>query len=468
MSIYVPNLKPYAGTKAERIAQAISADIVSGALSPGQRLPPHRDLAHALRVTPGTVSRAYGLLARRGVLSGEVGRGSFVRDPSAPDADLSVRPQANGANLAAPRTIDLAVNRQPSPDVQHALSIALEQLARDSRALSLMTYLPDGGAYHHREAFSTWVGNFGVQCDPGRVIATAGALHGLYTIFRTLAKPGEAVFVEEFTYAGFKALASELQLRLEPLPLDDKGLVPEAIEERAKHCNARWIYLMPGLQNPTATSMPLDRRRKFAKLAEKHDLMIVEDGVYDFLSDEKISPIASLLPERTFYMTSLSKCVAAGLRAGCIVAPDAYVERLASSIRRMMWMTPPLGLEVATRWIREGVLEQLLSQQTEEFTERRRMAEVAFDKLKFTAPKAAAFIWLQLSQGVTSSELIAVAERNGVTLAPTDAFSVRKNRSKDFLRVSLSACRTPEELSHALNIVAKAADGSLISDIGYY
>ncbi|HEV2570093.1 MAG TPA: aminotransferase class I/II-fold pyridoxal phosphate-dependent enzyme, partial [Beijerinckiaceae bacterium] len=194
----------------------------------------------------------------------------------------------------------------------------------------------------------------------------------------------------------------------------------------------------------------------------------VEDGVYDFLSDEKISPIASLLPERTFYMTSLSKCVAAGLRAGCIVAPDAYVERLASSIRRMMWMTPPLGLEVATRWIREGVLEQLLSQQTEEFTERRRMAEVAFDKLKFTAPKAAAFIWLQLSQGVTSSELIAVAERNGVTLAPTDAFSVRKNRSKDFLRVSLSACRTPEELSHALNIVAKAADGSLISDIGYY
>ena len=467
MAIYIPDMARFAGTKAERLERTIASDISKGVLQHGQKLPPHRDLAHALGITPGTISRAYIGLAKRGLVSSEVGRGTFV-SPASSAPMRGQRTELGTPQEGSSGLIDLALNRQPSPAVQKALSDALQSLSRDPRVLSLMTYQPDAGTSSHREAFAEWLGLNRLSANPADIVLTAGALHAIYVVLKTFTKPGDIILTEEFTYAGFKALTAELQLRIEPVAMDEHGLIPEALDERAAQGNAKWLYFMPGLHNPTTAVMPEARRKAMLAVAEKHGLMLIEDGVYDFMHDHDLPPVAGEARDRTFYIGSLSKSVAPGLRAGYVVVPSHYAGRVATVIRRSMWMTPPLGLEVAVQWIRNGALKRLITAQRSDFKERRTIAEASFEGMRFLAPQAPAFLWLELPEGAHSRDIITIAEERGISLAPTDAFATKRANPDRYLRISLSACRSIAELETGLTVVANAARGSLSMPVRYY
>ncbi|WP_137931549.1 aminotransferase-like domain-containing protein [Mesorhizobium comanense] len=464
MTPYEPNVSRFEGSKAERLERAIAADIADGVLEHGRKLPTHRDLAHTLGMTAGTISRAYIRLARRGLISSEVGRGTFVqRKPF-----TGLRTELGTPQDEMESSIDLAVNRQPSPEVQRLLADAFQSLSTNPRVLSLMTYQPDTGTGGHREAFADWLADEKLVVHPGDLVVTAGALHAIYVVLKAFTRPGDIVLTEEFTYAGFKALASELQLRIEPVAMDEHGLIPESLEERAAQSGAKWLYFMPGLHNPTAAVMPEERRQAVLAIAERHGLMLIEDGVYAFVHDHALPPVASLARERTFYVSSLSKSVAPGLRAGCVAAPPQHASRVAAVIRRSMWMTPPLGLEIAAQWIRDGDIKRLISLQRNEFRERRAIAETMLEGMAFRAPAAPAFIWLELPERVRSHDIVAIAEEQGVSLAPTDAFATKRSDPDRYLRISLNSCRSIAELSTGLSVVANAARGSLSRAEYYY
>ncbi|MBR3192814.1 PLP-dependent aminotransferase family protein [Bosea sp. (in: a-proteobacteria)] len=463
MTIYVPTLSDSAASKADRIATAIEADIKLGRLQPGAQLPTHRALALALKVTPGTVSRAYALLEQQGLLRGEVGRGTFVADPKLRSPDVVV-----SASLAAASTIDLAVNRNASKWVEAAVAEALLSLDRDAMLGTLMTYQPDSGMVRHRVAWTQFLKGLGVEAHPDRLILTAGAQHATFLILSVLASPGDVILAEDFTYAGFKALADELRMRPEPVRMDGEGILPDDLERVARATGAKWLYLMPQVQNPTMARMPPHRRQALLAVARALDLRIIEDGVYDPLRPSAVASLVTLDPERVFYVTSLSKCLAPGLRIGCIVAPESWSNRLARAIRRSMWMIPVLGAELSTRWIETQEMPSLLRKQRRELEQRSACLRSILPDLTKDATLDCGFAWLKLPDEVRSESVVAAAQELGVMIAPTEAFTLRKGAGSGFIRLNLSASGSLGELQLALQKIQPLLRGASLNDRGYY
>ena len=177
VTIWVPEIAVRPGPRYLAIADAISEDLDHGRLKPGSRLPTHRDLADRLGVTVGTVSRGYAEAARRGLLSGEVGRGTFVRQWSSQLAVLGSRSPSVGE-------IDLSVNHPPlsfSQMHRHTLQETLASLARREDLSSLLGYPPDGGTPAHREAGAVWIRRVGLEAPPEQVLVCSGSQHALAT-----------------------------------------------------------------------------------------------------------------------------------------------------------------------------------------------------------------------------------------------------------------------------------------------
>jgi DNA-binding transcriptional MocR family regulator len=188
MTIWTPELASR-GPRYLALADAIEQDVATGALAAGARLPPQRDLAFRLGVTVGTVSRAYSLVAARGLVSGEVGRGTFVRGA---EAKNRVNPACDGAD----DLIKLTVNGPPDPSDRAILREGLSQLAARPAALEhLMAYTPKRGLADHRAAVAAWLGPLGLDAQADDVILTGGAHQAVFAALIGLAAPGEGILI---------------------------------------------------------------------------------------------------------------------------------------------------------------------------------------------------------------------------------------------------------------------------------
>jgi len=290
MTMWLPNLEGRKGPVYRAIADAIDADVEQGSLRAGARLPPHRDLADHLGVTVTTVTRAYTEAARRGLTSGHVGRGTFIRGREPEESD-------NGL-------VDLSINvLMPDKEVAN-----LEVHLMRRRVLpwtQLLGYAPKRGHLRHRQAMAAWLTYLGMPADPDHIVLTAGAQHGLATTMSALLKPGETLLVEDLTYSGVRLLSQQMHFKLRGVSMDAEGLKPDALDAACRTSRATVLYCMPRLQNPTSAVMSEKRRRQIAAIAEKYRLTVIEDDTYGFLSPERW-PLARLIPQRTVFVTSLS------------------------------------------------------------------------------------------------------------------------------------------------------------------
>jgi len=263
MTIWSPAIDPNDEPKYQALVDALDRDIDGGVLPPGTRLPTQRQLANRLGVAIGTVSRAYALAEQRGLLSGEVGRGTFVRrrEPGLQE----------GANDEGddPALLDLSKGRLVRDPRDPTLRRSLEALSRRADLDRLVDfYQPAAGMARHRAAGASWVARSGLEADPDRVVITSGAQHAAAVVLAAIARPGDLVLTEEVTYAGIKALASLLHLQLRGLPLDEHGVRPDGFEAACRSSAPRALFCMTNLQNPTGRTMPLARRREIAAIAK--------------------------------------------------------------------------------------------------------------------------------------------------------------------------------------------------------
>ena len=225
MTNWTPNLDPQL-PRYLAIAQAIAADLESGRLSPGDRLPTHRELAWQLGVTVGTVTRAYQEAERRGLLSGEVGRGSFLRDP------LGGRGRTVTAGERGPLDLQMAVPPRVCSPAE--FDQALMRLMADPSRLDHLDYPPVAGLPEHREMARSWLRRAGVDVPANQIALTSGAQHGLLAILATIARGGDSLLVEPLTYPTVQPIARQIGLRLEPLMADSEGILPEIDRARRR------------------------------------------------------------------------------------------------------------------------------------------------------------------------------------------------------------------------------------------
>lgn len=454
MTSWTPRIAGRTGPRYLAIAQALADDLSAGRLKPGARLPTHRDLADRLGVTVGTVTRAYAEAARRGVVSGEVGRGTFVRQAA---------PFAFGATPAgAGELIDLSLNIPPtSPTLEpgSALRSTLAALASRTDLAHLLAYPSDGGSLAHREAGAAWIARSGLEARAEHVLVCGGSQHTLTTLFATLLQPGDLMVTETLTYPGMNALAGLLHLRLQGLALDGHGLVPDAFEAACRAGGVKALYCVPTIQNPTASVMPEERRREIAAIARAHGVLIVEDDIHALLPEERPRPISAFAPEISYYITSTSKTLAPGLRVGYVLSPPATVQRLAAAIRATTWGAAPLMAEIAAGWIRDGTATAILEARRREASARQQMARAILSRARYASHPFGYYVWLHLPEPWRSEAFAAQLLRRGVAVTPAEAFLVGRSAAPPAVRVCLGAVPNRAQLDAGLRRVAELLEG---------
>jgi DNA-binding transcriptional MocR family regulator len=433
------------------IADALAADLEAGRVRPGERLPTHRELARTLGVNVVTITRAYAEAARRGLVEGHVGRGTFVRS-------IEERPRARPERGAIAGAIDLSQNQialaPESLDVSALVSSMVPELAAALDA----GYQP-AGQREHRAAGARWLAGAGLSVDPERVLVTTGGQQALATVFATYAKAGDTVLVEELTYAGVKSLAALFRLRLVPVAIDEQGLVPEALEEACRRGNPKLLYCMPNLQNPTGVVLAPERRKRIAELAERYDLLVLEDDASGFLLESPPPPIAALVPERGLFVTSLSKSLAPGLRVGYLAAPERELEALHRTQAALTWMTPVLTAAIASQLIQSGALARVVEKKRAEVRRRRALFARALPQLSTASHPDSPCAWVGLPEPWRSEEFVAAAERAGVLVSGAETFVVSRTHTPHAARLCLGAPAARAEVETALARLAGLLEG---------
>ncbi|MEQ1759778.1 MAG: PLP-dependent aminotransferase family protein [Vicinamibacterales bacterium] len=432
MTMWLPNIEGRPGPVYRAIANAIDEDVQKGLLRAGVRLPPHRDLADHLGVTVTTVTRAYVEAARRGLTSGHVGRGTFIRGEPEEDAG---------------HVIDMSVNIL-MPDREVA---ALESRVFQRRALpwsELLGYARPPGHPRHREAMAGWLDRLGMPVAADRIVLTAGAQHAMHAAFAVVTQPGDTVLVEELTYSGMRSLAQQMHLKLRGVPMDGEGLKPDALDAICRASRARVLYCMPRLQNPTSAIMSERRRRQIAAVAERHRLTVVEDDVYGFLSPER-TPLATLLPERTLFVTSVSKSLFPGIRLGCVAAPQTFVEKLSAAVHATMIMTSPIGGDLFCGWMEDGTAARIAEWKCHEMAARQAIARRLLTGLRLQTHPSSTHIWMHLPQRWSPDGFTAELRARGVLINGSREFAVA-DPHPGAVRLCLGTPRTRAGLEQAL------------------
>jgi DNA-binding transcriptional MocR family regulator len=458
-----PELGRRVGPAYLAIADALAADVAAGRLQAGARLPSQRALARMLGVNLTTVTRAMREAERRGLVAGLSGSGTFVAPRAERPGDW-VRRASHGGT---PEHVDLAVNVPPDaagPELARALAAWAAKLGRNAHACaSLLPYREPEGAIADRAAGCEWLAAHGVDAAPERVLVTSGAQHGLALALAAVARPGDAVLCEALTYPGLRAAAASRGIRLVPVDVDDRGLVPASLRRALRRHAPRAIVCCPTLQNPTASVLPLERRRELAALARRSGLWIVEDGVYGPLAPGAPPPLCALAPERTIHLTSLSKTVSPGLRVGYVAAPAGGVlDALRAGLRASTWMTAPLTAALASAWIRDGTAHRATEAIRAESARRRAVAGRVLGVMLDggAAPDAARppapHLWLACPGIDAESTAVARLARAGVMVTAGEA--CRVGAAGHGIRLCLGGAVSAAHLERALGIVREVME----------
>lgn len=452
MTNWIPQLERSGLPLYREIANALAGDIAGGRLAPGDQLPTHRDLAWQLKVTVGTVSRAYAEAERRGLIGGTVGRGTFVL----PDA---ARPSPR---IAAPpgEFIDLSLNYAIVGSESRLLAETLAEFAAGPDLGRLLLYQAHAGSPADRAAGAAWCRRDGLmEANPDGIVVTNGGQHGLAILLASLTRPGDAVAVEQLTYPGFKAAAQQSGVQLVGVAMDEHGLRPDALDAACRARSIRLLYTMPTLHNPTTVTMPEARRREIASICERHDVPVIEDDVYGFLRRTPLPPLVSFLPERGFYLTSLSKGLVPGLRVGYLHAPSRAIDRIEASIRASTYMIAPLMAAIGTSWIENGTAERLAHDKRRIAAERQPIVAAVFSDgrlgAELTAEPGSWHCWLTFPAGQRADEFAVAARQNGVGVTPAAAFAAGAAPVPEAVRFCLGTPDSAETLERGLQLLAE-------------
>lgn len=462
------------GPKYRRIVEGIAAAIGAGTLAPGEKLPPVRELAWTLGVTPGTVARAFTILGDTGWVTSEVGRGTFVAAradarsaahsaarPGPPSADPAPEPGPVAAlHTEYPEEGDVFVAPR-LPDVGQ-LALIREGLAQaaalpDERMLNYPSFENQLGL---RRAVWPWLPRdmqAGVDPD-GQIVMTAGGQSAIMLALQTLfVGDRPTVLAERLTYPGLRRAAEALRAEVRSVEMDAEGVIPEALEEAVRETGARAFFTMPEAQNPTCQATSNARRERVAEVAARTGLHLLQDDAF------RLGPPAgpsyrALIPEQGWFLSTLSKAISPALRAGYVVAPTAEAARL-----RRVSDANSFGLSTPVAALAEYLFAHPETPAAVERVRRhmRAYVEVAVNVLgRFDLGwhPDMPYVWLQLPANWREAAFVQALEGEGIRVRPGDDFAARNAPSMHAVRIAVNGRMSLDAYRDAMERIAARLD----------
>ncbi|CCM77178.1 PLP-dependent aminotransferase family protein [Rhizobium mesoamericanum] len=412
-----------------KLADTIAAEITAGVLKPGDRLPPQRTFAYERNIAVSTASRVYAELLRRGLVVGEVGRGTFIsgearRGAAAPGEPRDVR-------------IDLEFNYPTLPNQTALVSRSLEGLDKPvvlDIALRQATSIGTSGI---RETAAAYLSRTGWSPNPEQLVFTGNGRQSIAAALAAIVPNGGRCGVESLTYPFLKGVAVRLGISLVPLAMDSSGVRPDALRKAHEEAHLSAIYVQPAVHNPLGTTMPASRRHDLVRTVEELDLLVVEDNVYSFLDNEP--PLAALSPDRCIVIDSLSKKIAPGLTLGFIVPPLALRENVMAAVRSGGWTASGFAFAAAQRLMADGTAAELARLKRRDAQARQTLAADCLSGFDIQANPNCYHLWLTLPQHWRSQSFVAAAARRDIALTPSTTFAVTAGYAPNAVRLALAA-----------------------------
>ena len=429
------------------LANALEADIVSGKLASGTKLPPQRELADFLDINFTTVTQAYNLLREKNLIYGVIGRGTFV----------SPLPGTNtpGKNqLQDNQIIELGLvtgfDRLRPPVIE-----AGESVLKKGYINSLYSSSEPAGHLHQRAAGAHWMKQMDVITDSEHTAIFSGAQNVISTALLSLFRIGDKLAVDEYTYSNLIGTARLSHIRLIPISGDGEGMMPDMLEDACRKSAVRGVFLMPNCANPTTRTITEKRKDELCSVIEKYKLITIEDDNTGILPQQNLNyhSIHSRLPEQTLYICNSTMAICSGLRVAFAAFPEACRTRLLNALFHLSIKTSSLDAEIMTELILSGKAAKILTEKAELARQRNQIFDKIFpDAVKPGSPEAF-FRWLPLPKlPVRGIELERALQAKNVNVYSSHRFTVKSN-PEDFLRLAISSPENSADLLKALNIV---------------
>lgn len=460
MTNWLPDLTQGSGPLYTRLAERIEDAIADGTLPAGAKLPPQRDLAYDIGVTIGTVGRAYALVRERGLVSGEVGRGTFVlgREPSPAIVPLHVPARLAGSRSPAiPGKLRMDSTSAPMVGQDEAIQKLTAHIIRSypNEVVDYTRLLPASW----QEAGSRWL-----QCGDWMpavesIVPTNGAHAAIMAIIAATTAPGDKVAFEQLTYSPISRSANLIGRRTVLIDGDDEGADPDDFERLCAQQHPKIAFLMPSLKNPTLAIMSTERRRAIAEVARKYNVWLIEDALYGELLTDQPAPIAAIAPERTFHVGGLSKTVSAGLRSGWVSCPTNFQARVYSAHRLMTGGTPFLMAELAAELVLSGEADVIRNEVRRELEGREAIARASLAGLDFISHRVAPFLWMKLPEPWLSTTFKNAALAENVMIDDEDEYKpIRTEKVYHRIRVSFSNPPTRQDVQSGFSTIRRLID----------
>jgi GntR family transcriptional regulator/MocR family aminotransferase len=471
----------------QQIEVFLRQGIQSGALLPETRLPASRQLAADLGVNRITVENAYAELEADGLVYRRLGSGTFI----APPFILSAEPgDKSDADKAWPEwQQDLRDQRRfPNLPMQAQLRevsgntsvISFAEGVSDSRlcpaeefrkviqtvlrrdGIEAFSYGDRAGYLPLRTTIAHILANQGIPAHADNILITSGSQQALALVVQLLLKTGELILVENPTYAGALDLFRSLGLRIVGIPLDEKGMQVDILEEFLRDLKPRLIYTIPNFQNPTGTCLSGHRRRQLIALANRYNVPILEDDfVGDLRYDGRAQPALKALDPggRVIMAGTFSKMLMPGLRVGYLVAEGPVYEQLVAYKRVNDLASSNLVQRSLEAYITVGRYQAHLRRACQ-FYRKRRNAMVAAvvhhlpANVRFHSPQGGLFLWLRLPEGFSSDELFPLALEEGVAFNPGSLFFL-DGIDQGWMRLNFTT-NSPEVIESGVKRVGRA------------
>lgn len=434
------------------LAEQLQQDISNGILLPGTKLPPQRELADFLDINVSTVTRAFKICSNKGLLSSVTGSGTFV------SYDVNTSTLVIPRGSSAPH-IELG-SMMPETLPQKEAAALLQKMLAEEECKNLFQY-----SYHeelrHKEAAAKLLTRLGLSVtNPDGLLFANGGQNATSAIFAGLFRPGDRLGVDPLVYPGVKGAAKLFGIHLVPIRQENGEMSREGLLAACKNDGIKGIYAMPDFQNPTNHIMTLRCRRMIAEMAQEWDLLVIEDGINSLLAAHPLPPVASLAPEQTIYLLSLSKTILPALRLAYLQTPARWAAELGQALYHLNLSQSSLLLELSTRLILSGKLDSLLAERREGAARRNRLADEILKGYTLLGGAECLSRWLLLPENATGQAFEAMALEKGLSVYGSHRFSVGKEMPVPAARIAVCAPNTLEELEHGLHILRNLLDSA--------
>ncbi|MFC3633850.1 PLP-dependent aminotransferase family protein [Enterococcus rivorum] len=447
------------------IMELILANIQSGKLAPGERLPAERKLADYFQVNRSTVVHALDELVSLGWIVRKQGSGTIVNEgkwgiATTPRTDWRRYLEQNAFSKTSPfvKKIEerLKTHGKTSLDV-YTGELPLELIPSfDFPPLSWKQFLEeeeqdDLGYLPLRESISKEIAKeYGFKLPNESLLITSGAQQALFLILQVLLKNGDSVAIEDPSFLYALPIFQAAGIRLYGVSMDDEGICLEDLERTIRQQRVKMVMVNPSFQNPTGKTMTVNRRKKLVELCQKHQIPIIEDDVFgqlSFISSEKIPPLKKIDPENVLYIGSLSKILGSTTKIGWLSAPDSVTKQLAEARKMMDFSLSIFPQMLANMALTDDSYTYKIRKLKEEVEKRAQKVFALLDSFtewEVQRPEGGFYLWARWTKGPLKPKEWDFFIQEGLLIAPSFLFS----EQKDSIRINFS--RIDDEMLEAL------------------